>query len=134
MRIGELASRVGTTTRALRHYESLGLLSAGRTSNGYREYSAADVRIVEEIRMLVGIGFALEETRPFVECLRAGYATGDSCPASVAVYRRKIAEIDDCVAALAAVRSRLASAMDGDSLGPAPQPMCSLTFSLTREV
>ncbi|MFI5955752.1 MerR family transcriptional regulator [Cryptosporangium sp. NPDC051539] len=128
MRIGELASRVGTTTRALRHYESLGLLSADRTANGYREYSEADVRVVEEIRTLVGVGFALEETRPFVECLRAGYATGDSCSASVAVYRRKIAEIDDCMAGLAAVRSQLSAAMRGGSLsGAAPEPLCMFT-------
>jgi DNA-binding transcriptional MerR regulator len=128
MRIGELAERVGTSTRALRHYESLGLLSARRTSNGYREYDDSDVRVVREIRTLVGIGFALEETRPFVECLRAGYESGDSCPASVAVYRRKIAEIDDCVTSLAAVRARLSSAMSGGgSLADAPEPLCAFS-------
>jgi len=129
MRIGELAERVGTSTRALRHYESLGLLAARRTSNGYREYDEADVRVVREIRTLIGIGFALEETRPFVECLRAGYATGDSCPASMAVYRRKIAEIDDCVASLSVVRSRLREAMAGGSLddAEAPEPLCAFT-------
>jgi DNA-binding transcriptional MerR regulator len=129
MRIGELAERVGTSTRALRHYESLGLLSARRTSNGYREYDDADVAVVREIRTLVSIGFALEETRPFVECLRAGYATGDSCPASVAVYRRKIAEIDDCMASLSAVRSRLRVAVAGGALdgAGAPEPLCAFT-------
>src|SRR5688572_6785132 len=129
MRIGALAERVGTSTRALRHYEALGLLSARRSSNGYREYDETDVQVVREIRTLVGIGFALEETRPFVECLRAGYASGDSCPASVAVYRRKIAEIDDCVASLSAVRARLTAAVAGDSLdgAAAPDPLCAFT-------
>ena len=129
MLISALAKRVGTTTRALRHYESLGLLGARRTSNGYREYDEADVAVVQEIRTLVGIGFALEETRPFVECLRAGYATGDSCSASVAVYRRKIAEIDDCMASLSAVRSRLTAAVAGGSLTDvaAPEPLCAFT-------
>ncbi|SHN05957.1 MerR family transcriptional regulator [Cryptosporangium aurantiacum] len=129
MLISALAKRVGTSTRALRHYEALGLLAARRTSNGYREYDEADVAVVREIRTLVGIGFALEETRPFVECLRAGYASGDSCPASVAVYRRKIAEIDDCVASLAAVRARLTAAVDGDALvgADAPEPLCAFT-------
>ncbi|GAA3387142.1 MerR family transcriptional regulator [Cryptosporangium minutisporangium] len=129
MRIGALAERVGTSTRALRHYEALGLLSARRSSNGYREYDETDVQVVREIRTLVGIGFALEETRPFVECLRAGYASGDSCPASVAVYRRKIAEIDDCVASLSAVRARLTAAVAGGSLdgAAAPDPLCAFT-------
>ena len=107
MRIGELARRGGTTTRALRYYESLGLLTARRGANGQREYDEADLRLVTEIRSLTGIGFALEDTRPFVECLRGGHPSGDACPASVAVYRRKLAELDECIARLEEVRGRV---------------------------
>src|SRR5688572_13355911 len=94
MRIGELAELTGTTTRALRYYEQQGLLPARRGANGHREYDQSDLRLVTEIWSLTGIGFALEETRPFLECLRTGHPSGDSCPASVAVYRRKLAELD----------------------------------------
>src|SRR5919201_6066780 len=107
MRIGELAVHTGTTTRALRFYEAQGLLRARRTTNGYREYDEADVRVVREIRDLQAVGFALEDTRPFVECLRSGHATGDSCPDSIAVYRRKLAEVDQCIERLRALRSEL---------------------------
>ncbi|GAA2756842.1 MerR family transcriptional regulator [Actinopolymorpha rutila] len=107
MRIGELAERTGTTTRALRYYESQGLLAARRTSNGYRDYGDTDRRIVEEIRSLLAIGFSLEETRPFVECLRSGHEAGDVCPNSVQVYRAKLAEIDDCLTRLGAVRDQI---------------------------
>ncbi|MGW0227568.1 MerR family transcriptional regulator [Actinopolymorpha singaporensis] len=107
MRIGELAERTGTTTRALRYYESQGLLAARRTSNGYRDYGDTDRRIVEEIRSLLAIGFSLEETRPFVECLRSGHEAGDVCPSSVQVYRAKLAEIDDCLTRLGAVRDQI---------------------------
>ena len=127
MRIGELAERVGTSTRALRHYEGLGLLSSRRTANGYRDYDESDVQVVREIRTLLGLGFALEETRPFVECLRAGYRSGDACPASLAVYRRKIAEIDACAASLAAVRARLAKALTADLDQDPPVPLCAFT-------
>ncbi|MFI9380947.1 MerR family transcriptional regulator [Kutzneria sp. NPDC052558] len=112
MRIGELADRAGTTTRSLRYYEEQGLLSARRTANGYREYDEEDLRAVNEIRSLLAIGFALEDTRPFVECLRAGNETGDVCPASVAVYRRKLAEMDDCIERLRAVRAQVAAAVE----------------------
>jgi DNA-binding transcriptional MerR regulator len=104
MRIGELADQTGTTTRALRYYEAQGLLSARRTANGYRDYGSGDVRIVTEIRSLLAIGFSLEDTRPFVECLQAGNPAGDACPNSVAVYRRKLAELDACLARLHATR------------------------------
>jgi DNA-binding transcriptional MerR regulator len=107
MRIGELAATAGTTTRALRYYEAQGLLPAGRRSNGYREYDESHLRVVREIQALQEVGFALEDTRPFVECLRAGNASGDSCPDSVAVYQRKIDELDACIARLTTVRHQL---------------------------
>jgi DNA-binding transcriptional MerR regulator len=108
MRIGELARTTGTTTRALRYYEAQGLLEAERTSNGYREYGETHLRMVREIQALQAVGFALEDTRPFVECLRAGNRSGDSCPDSVAVYQRKLDELDACIARLTEVRGELA--------------------------
>ena len=107
MRIGELATRIGTSTRTLRYYESRGLLRARRSVNGYRDYDDDDLRVVREIRTLLDIGFGLEEIRPFVECLRAGNEAGDACPASLAVYRRKLAELDACIARLSAVREQV---------------------------
>lgn len=107
MRIGELAERAGTSTRSLRYYEEHGLLSARRTASGHRDYDESDLRLVLEIRTLLRIGFGLEETRPFVECLRSGHDSGDACPASVAVYRRKLAEVEDCLDRLTAVRDHL---------------------------
>jgi DNA-binding transcriptional MerR regulator len=78
MRIGELVKRAGTTTLALRFYESQGLLAARRSTNGYREYSEEDFRLVNEILALQAVGLSLDDTRPFVECLRAGPEAGDS--------------------------------------------------------
>jgi DNA-binding transcriptional MerR regulator len=107
MRIGELARRAGVSTRALRHYEALGLVTAGRTANGYRDYAGPELRAVAEIRSLAGLGFTLEETRPFVECLRAGSPVGGACPDSIAVYRRKLGEVDEYLARLSQVRDEL---------------------------
>ncbi len=53
MRIGTLASQLGTTPHAIRFYERRGLLPApGRSGNGYREYSEADA---ERLRLLIGL-------------------------------------------------------------------------------
>lgn len=109
MRIGELAERAGTTTRALRHYEALGLLRARRAGNGYRAYDEQDLRLLRQIQELRAFGFELADTRPFVDCLRAGHPEGDSCAASLEVYRRKLAELDECIDRLAEVRERLGS-------------------------
>lgn len=124
MRIGELAQRTGITTRALRFYEAQGLLPAGRSANGYREYDEHDVALVAEITTLRTVGLSLDDTRPFVECLRAGHGTGDSCADSLAVYRRKLAEVDACLARLGAVRAdlagKLAEALDRQEFRPDP--------------
>lgn len=107
MRIGDLAKRAGTTTRALRFYEMQGLLTAQRSANGYREYGEEDFRLVKEILTLQGFGFSLDDTRPFVECLRAGHEAGDVCADSIETYERKLAEVDECLDRLNSVRSSL---------------------------
>lgn len=107
MRIGELAARTGASTRSLRYYEEQGLLASRRTANGHREYDESDLRLVREIRGLLSIGFGLAETRPFVDCLRAGHASGDACPASIDVYRRKLTEVEQCLDRLTSVRDHL---------------------------
>ncbi|AYL38334.1 MerR family transcriptional regulator [Streptomyces fungicidicus] len=137
MRIGELAARAGTTTRTLRYYESRGLLTARRSGNGYRTYDENDLKLLRQIRTLQDFGFDLEETRPFVECLRAGHPEGDSCPASLRVYRRKLDELDALIGELRAVRAKVGeqlaraeSARDGLAAGAAvpggPEPVCEL--------
>jgi DNA-binding transcriptional MerR regulator len=107
MLIGELAARAGTSTRTLRYYEQHGLLRAERDTNGYRRYDDAELRVVHEIRTLLAVGFGLDDIRPFVACLRAGNESGHVCPDSVAVLRRKIAEVDGYLDQLTAVRAQL---------------------------
>ncbi|CAL9575843.1 hypothetical protein SUDANB108_04958 [Streptomyces sp. enrichment culture] len=132
MRIGELAARAGTTTRTLRYYEARGLLPARRADNGYRTYDECDLKLLEQIRTLQDFGFGLEETRPFVECLRAGHPEGDSCPASLAVYRRKLDELDALIGELSAVRDTVArqlarAELNAEAEAPGgPEPRCEL--------
>ena len=63
LRIGEVADRVGTSTRTLRYYEELGLLApSGYSQGGERRYGAEDVQRVLRIRELQSLmGFNLEE-------------------------------------------------------------------------
>jgi DNA-binding transcriptional MerR regulator len=119
VRIGELGRRAGVTTRTLRHDEALGLLEARRRTSGYRDYDERDLALVTEIRSLVDLGCTLEETRPFVECLRAGHPAGASCPGSRAVQRKKLGEVDAWLARLHAVRDELVA-----QLGDPPAPRC----------
>lgn len=107
MKISELARRAGVTTKAVRYYEALGLLEPERLANGYRTYTEHDVRLVREIRALHRLGIPVERTRPFLECLAAGSAHADDCPASLATYREAIDELTERIEALTARRTAL---------------------------
>ncbi|WP_395575745.1 redoxin family protein [Streptomyces sp. BK79] len=107
MQISELARRAGVTTKAVRYYESLGLLTPARLPNGYRDYDEHDVRLTQEIRALGSLGIPVERTRPFLECLTAGHRHADDCPASLAGYRKAIDELNQRIEGLTARRAVL---------------------------
>ena len=63
-RIGEVAERVGVTTRTIRYYEELGLLGcdAERPKGAHRLYSESDItRLQELIRLRDLLGLSLDE-------------------------------------------------------------------------
>lgn len=107
MKISELANRSGVTVKAVRYYESLGLLAPRRLANGYRDYVEADVRVVHEIKSLNDLGISVDRTRPFLECLETGRQHVDDCPAALAGYRDAIDELTQRIDGLLARRAEL---------------------------
>ena len=80
LRIGELAERVGVTTRTIRYYEELGLLGrgSGREKGAHRQYGEADVaRLAELIRLRDLLGLSLEELVELAEAEEARAALRD---------------------------------------------------------
>ena len=61
--IGELSRRSGVAPSALRYYERLGLIRAGRTGGNQRRYDRAELRRVAFIRIAQQVGVSLEEIR-----------------------------------------------------------------------
>ncbi|MEY9926931.1 peroxiredoxin/DNA-binding transcriptional MerR regulator [Catenulispora sp. GP43] len=123
MRIGDLARDAGVTPKAVRYYESLGLLVPARLGNGYRDYSGQDVRVVREVRRLIGLGIPAARTRPFLDCL-ADHGEIDDCPSSLAEYRDAIDDLDRRIRELTRRRDTLAARLDraaGRCPGDAPE-------------
>lgn len=100
------------TLRALRYYESAGLVVPTRLPNGYRDYDPLAVRLVDEIRSLTELGLSVAETRPFVECLASGHGAGDECPASMAAYRDAIVHLSAMIDRLTERRDALAAHLE----------------------
>ena len=62
LKIQEFARRGGVSIRAIRHYDSLGLLKpSARSKSGYRLYEESDLRRLEQIIALRALGLSLTE-------------------------------------------------------------------------
>jgi len=103
--IGELAARGGTTRKAVRLYETAGILPAPRrTASGYRVYDAEALRLLGFVRQAQRLGFTLGEIREIVGIKRAGRAP---CPHVRDLVRRKADELDQRLEDLQQVRNGL---------------------------
>jgi MerR family transcriptional regulator, repressor of the yfmOP operon len=93
LKIQEVASALGLTTRSIRYYEELGLLSpAARSDGAYRLYDASDV---ERLRFIKGLrddaGFSLAEISQLLEDEAARVRSREAFTSTVdPVERRKI--------------------------------------------
>ncbi|MFZ6044577.1 MerR family transcriptional regulator [Pseudomonas sp. CR3202] len=64
MKIGELSKRSGLAASRIRFYEAKGLLSSvARKANGYREYPAETLLMLDIITGAQSAGFSLDEIR-----------------------------------------------------------------------
>jgi DNA-binding transcriptional MerR regulator len=80
LRIGEVAERIGVTTRAIRYYEERGLLGQplGRVKGTHRLYTEADVlRLQELMRLKDVLGLSLDELVELAEAEEARAALRD---------------------------------------------------------
>jgi DNA-binding transcriptional MerR regulator len=85
--IGRFARLSGLTTRALRHYDKLGVLHPAEVDdeNGYRRYDAAQVETARQIRVLRELEVPLDEVRRIV----ADPDSGDAAR-RIAAHRARI--------------------------------------------
>ncbi|MFC4113283.1 MerR family transcriptional regulator [Nonomuraea zeae] len=100
--IGELASRTGVATSALRYWEELGLLPAPPRASGRRRYPPSAVRLVGVVVLLRDVGFTLREIKAFVATRSPA---GDGWRE---LYRRKLAELDQQIARAQVARTAIA--------------------------
>ena len=75
MFIGKAAQLSGTTIKAIRHYEAIGLLPAPQRQGQYRVYSAQNVELLMFIKCAQQLGFKLKELQEIL----AGHV-GDVLP------------------------------------------------------
>lgn len=114
MRIGELATRTGTSRRLLRYYEEQGLIVAGRCANGYRAYEEYNVDRVMQIRGLLDAGLPTRIIKQILPCLnkpRVIYFP-DATPEMLATLEHERDRMTERIACLTRNRDAIAEYLD----------------------
>jgi MerR family Zn(II)-responsive transcriptional regulator of zntA len=110
MKIGELSKATGASIRSLRYYDNLNLLHATRGENGYREFDESAIARVKQIQLFLGLGLTTEQIAEILRCRDRNIAPvqEDLCDELVALYRKRMAEINKQIHHLMDVHSKLA--------------------------
>lgn len=111
--IGELSRATGASPRSIRHYEKLGLLSAERRANGYRDYDSASVATIGTIRTLLDLGFPTALIEQILPCTGDAGPIEGNCSALFERVTRIRDEMDEKSRRLAETRDALTAFLEG---------------------
>jgi len=105
MVIHELAKQSGISAGTIRYYESIGLMpKPTRSANNYRQYTSAAVERLRLIAGARGLGFPLDD---IADILQARDSNVAPCQRVLEALDRRLAEIDQRIAGLLALRETL---------------------------
>ena len=116
MYIGKAAQLSGTTIKAIRHYEAIGLLPAPQREGRYRVYSSQSVELLTLIKCAQQLGFKLKELQGILHGRQGDRLPWERADQAIASKKQElagqIAELQRMQAGLVAFESQLKSAHD----------------------
>jgi MerR family copper efflux transcriptional regulator len=103
--IGQVAAKSGVSRKALRLYETAGILPPPRrTAAGYRVYGPETLATIAFVGQARRLGFRLDEIKEVVQIRRSGRCP---CPHVLDLVRQKVAALDRTLADLTELRGVL---------------------------
>jgi Hg(II)-responsive transcriptional regulator len=130
MRSSQLAAEAGVNVQTLRYYERRGLLpEPDRLDSGYRSYEADAVRVVRFVKSAQQLGFSLEEIDTLLNLAGGG---PDNCDAAKTLATEKLAQLENKISSLSAMRDSLAQLVDTCSR-PRAERACPLLRAIETE-
>lgn len=128
MNIGQAATRSGLPAKTIRYYEEIGLISADRAANGYRDYSDTDIHRLAFLQRARALGFPIEDCRQLMSLYsdrnRASQDVRAIASSHVDAIDAKLRELQ----AMRATLTKLIHACHGDE-----RPDCPILDDLAGE-
>jgi len=120
MRVAELGAAVGMSPDTIRYYEKAGLLPPPeRTQSGYRQYDATAVDRLLFIQGAQRLGLKLGDIRDLLAIRDTGVCP---CEPAEQLLARRLAELDEEMARLAALRAEMVAMLEAIPTEDCPPP------------
>jgi len=120
MRVAELGAAVGLSPDTIRYYEKAGLLPPPeRTQSGYRQYDATAVDRLLFIQGAQRLGLKLGDIRDLLAIRDTGVCP---CEPAEQLLARRLAELDNEMARLAALRAEMVAMLEAIPTEDCPPP------------
>jgi DNA-binding transcriptional MerR regulator len=128
MTIGTASRESGLHVETIRYYERIGLLGrTPRTPSGRRSFGTADLDRLRLIRSARELGFGLDVVRELIRLLDE---KNGACAEVYRLAQAQIGRIDEKLAVLSAMRSRLAALME-PCADPGPGTPCPILVAMS---
>jgi MerR family transcriptional regulator, repressor of the yfmOP operon len=109
VQIGELAKRLGITTRTIRYYEEIGLMGPPeRLGGGTRTYNKDDILRLKFILKLKELGISLKEMQELAEHFDIHQQNFETItPKLIEILDLHISKVDEKIANLSSLRNEI---------------------------
>jgi DNA-binding transcriptional MerR regulator len=109
VQIGELAKRLGITTRTIRYYEEIGLMGPPeRLGGGTRTFNKDDILRLKFILKLKELGISLKEMQELAEHFDIHQQDFDTItPKLIEILDLHISKVDEKIANLSSLRNEI---------------------------
>lgn len=128
MNITDAARASGLTSKTIRYYEEIGLVTAHRGPNGYRKFSPEAVRRLQFLGRARRFDFSMQDCR---NLLTLNEDTGRTSAEVREIASRHLALVDERMADLAQLRDALQGLVQ--SCAGDGQPDCAILNALTAD-
>jgi DNA-binding transcriptional MerR regulator len=136
LHVTELARKADVTPTTVRYYARMGLLHPHREQgNGYRRFSAADLKRISFVRQAQALGLTIGETKSILDTVEKGESP---CPQVRRLVEQRLTEIRRRLAELQAMEQRIAAALEAwsdlDDASPNGEALCPLIERTTVDL